>query len=204
GRAAAGSAAWAMARAAASPSDPVQALATRAFIATARMRPGRSASRSASYTTGAARTAFRVKTPAAAQLVADTSRATSGAPSGLSPAAAAAAAKPRGDVTDPSDTGSSIGGQDSPRGSLVQPFAVSYPSATFPGGPFDVGTVPQLRRPRRTRASALQRRTLRRSDRGLARRPRSLPRHGGAARGHGVRAPRAGGVPVGASRVRGR
>src|SRR5881296_3524910 len=120
GRLAACSAAWAMARAAASPSDPVQALATRAFIATARMRPGRSASRSASYTTGAA------------------------------------AAKPRGDVTEPSDTGSSIGGQDSPRGSLVKPFAVSYHSATFPGGPFDVGTVPQLRRLRRTRASALQ------------------------------------------------
>src|SRR6266576_1613208 len=125
GRAAACSAACAMARAAASPSDPVQAFATRAFIATARMRPGRSASSSASYTTGAARTALRVNTPAAAQLVADTSRATSGAPSGLSPAWAAAAAKPRGDVTDPSDTGSSIGGQDSPRGSLVKPFLSS-------------------------------------------------------------------------------
>ena len=86
GRAAACSAAWAMARVAASPSDPVQALAMRAFIATARMRPGRSASNSASYTTGAARTALRVNTPAVAQLVAETSRATSSAPSALSPA----------------------------------------------------------------------------------------------------------------------
>src|SRR5207245_8401509 len=188
---------------AAGPSDPGQALATRAFIATARMRPGRSASRSASYTTGAARTAFLVNTPAVAQLVADTSKATSGVPSGLSPAWAAPAAKPRGEVTDPSDTGSSIGGQDSPRGSLVKLFAVPYHSATFPGGPFDVGTVPQLRRLRRTRASALHRRTLRRSDRGLARRPRTLPPHDGAARGYGVLAARPGGVCVRASRPRG-
>src|SRR5436309_3394027 len=69
GRAAACSAAWATVRAAASPSGPVHAFATRAFIATARIRPGRSESRSASYTTGAARTAFLVNTPAVAQLV---------------------------------------------------------------------------------------------------------------------------------------
>ena len=127
--AAACSAAWAIVRAAASPSGPVHAFATRAFIATARIRPGRSESRSASYTTGAARTAFLVNTPAVAQLVVDTSNATSTAPSALSPAGAAAAVKPRADVTDPSGTGSSearpgagacvIGRQDSPRGSLV-------------------------------------------------------------------------------------
>src|SRR5213594_768316 len=122
GRPAASSAAWAMARAASRPAAPVQAFATRAFIATARTRPGRSLSRSASYSTGAARTALRVNTPAVAQLVALTSSATSGAPSALSPACAAAAEKPRGDVTDPSGSESSvavIGGQDSGRHSLV-------------------------------------------------------------------------------------
>src|SRR5256885_188092 len=101
GRPAACSAAWAIARAAARPGAPVQAFATRAFMATARMRPGRSASRSASYVTGAARSAFLVNTPAVAQLVALTSSATSGAPSAFSPACAAAALKPRGDVTEP-------------------------------------------------------------------------------------------------------
>src|SRR6266568_4315769 len=101
GRPAACSAACAIARAAASPGAPVQAFATRAFIATARIRPGRSAKRSASYTTGAARSAFFVNTPAVAQLVAPTSNATSGAPSALRPACAAAAVKPRGEVTEP-------------------------------------------------------------------------------------------------------
>src|SRR2546430_14981375 len=141
GRAAACSAAWARARAAASPSDPVQAFATRAFMATARMRPGRSVSRSASYTTGAARTAFRVNTPAAAQLVADTSRATSGAPSGLSPAWAAAAVKPRGDVTDPSDTGSSIGGGKKPRRAPVETLAGFFSYANLPGRAVHVRNV---------------------------------------------------------------
>src|SRR6266566_6054059 len=101
GRPAACSAAWAMARAATSPGPPVHAFATRAFMATALMRPGRSAKRSASYVTGAARSAFLVNTPAVAQLVAHTSSATSGAPSAFSPACAAAAVKPRGDVTEP-------------------------------------------------------------------------------------------------------
>ena len=48
GKSAACSAARAMARAASSPGAPVQAFATRAFMATARIRPGRSANRSAS------------------------------------------------------------------------------------------------------------------------------------------------------------
>ncbi len=48
GSPAASSAARAIARAASSPAAPVHALATRAFIATARVRPGRSASISAS------------------------------------------------------------------------------------------------------------------------------------------------------------
>src|SRR2546426_621986 len=108
--------------AASRPAAPVQAFATRAFIATARTRPGRSLSRSASYSTGAARTALRVNTPAVAQLVALTSNATSGAPSALSPTCAAAAEKPRGDVTEPSGSESNvavIGGQDSGRPALV-------------------------------------------------------------------------------------
>src|SRR5207248_2924050 len=83
--------ACAMALAAASPGAPVHAFATRAFMATARMRPGRSASRSAAYVTGAARSAFLVNTPAVAQLVALTSSATSGAPSASSATCAAAA-----------------------------------------------------------------------------------------------------------------
>ena len=122
GTPAACSAAWAMACVAASPSAPVQALATRAFIATARIRPGRSDKRSASYTTGAARTAFFVNTPAVAQLVVLTSSATSSAPSALRPACAAAAVKPCGEVTEPSETGTRsevISGQDSPPRSLV-------------------------------------------------------------------------------------
>src|SRR2546425_515292 len=98
-----------MVRAAASPAAPVQAFATRAFIATARIRPGRSPSRSASYSTGAARTAFFVNTPAVAQLALLTSNATSGAPSGLSPACAAAAVKPCGEVTEPSGSGTRVG-----------------------------------------------------------------------------------------------
>jgi hypothetical protein len=63
-----------------------------------------------------------VNTPAVAQLVALTSSATSGAPSGLSPACAAAAVKPRGEVTDPfgmSARAEAIGGEDSRRPSLV-------------------------------------------------------------------------------------
>src|SRR5229473_6934277 len=51
--------------------------------------------------TGAARTAFLVKTPAVAQLVALTRSATSGVPSAFRPAGAAAALKPRGEVTEP-------------------------------------------------------------------------------------------------------
>src|SRR2546425_6010361 len=162
------SAPCAWARAAASPAAPVQAFATRAFIATARIRPGRSPSRSASYSTGAARTAFFVNTPAVAQLALLTSNATSGAPSGLSPACTAAALKPCGEGTEPSGNGTRVGviaGQDIARPSLVKPPSVSYHSTTFPGGPFDVGTVPQLRRLRRTRASALLRSTIRRGHR---------------------------------------
>src|SRR2546426_2364687 len=120
-----------MVRAAASPAAPVQAFATRAFIATARIRPGRSPSRSASYSTGAARTAFFVNTPAVAQLALLTSNATSGAPSGLSPACTAAALKPCGEVTEPSGNGTRVGviaGQDIARPSLVKPPSVSYRS----------------------------------------------------------------------------
>src|SRR5713101_5906540 len=51
--------------------------------------------------TGAARTAFLVKTPAVAQLVALTRSATSGVPSAFRPAGAAAALNPRGEVTEP-------------------------------------------------------------------------------------------------------
>src|SRR5260370_41224540 len=51
--------------------------------------------------TGAARTAFWVKTPAVAQLVALTRSATSGVPSAFRPAGAAAALNPRGEVTEP-------------------------------------------------------------------------------------------------------
>src|SRR6266571_352479 len=206
GRPAACSAAWAIARAASRPAVPVQAFATRAFIATARTRPGRSLSRSASYNTGAARTALRVNTPAVAQLVALTSSATSGAPSALSPACTAAAEKPRGEVTDPSGSESSvavIGGQDSGRHSLVKPPGVSYHSTTFPGGPFDVGPVLELRRLRRTCASALQRRTLRRSPRDAARGTHHLPPCRGAPRGDGVCTSRTGGVSLDATRVRG-
>src|SRR5437773_11087622 len=103
------------------------------------MRPGRSANRSASYTTGAARRAFFVNTPAVAQLVLLTSSATSGVPSVLRPACAAAAVKPRGDVTEPfgiSGIAEDIGGEGSPRPSLVLPPGGSYPWPTFPGGPF--------------------------------------------------------------------
>jgi hypothetical protein len=46
-----------------------------------------------------------VNTPAAAQLVALTSRATSSAPFAFKPACAAAAVKPPGDVTEPSGIG---------------------------------------------------------------------------------------------------
>src|SRR5881296_3697364 len=206
GRLAACSAAWAMARAAASPSAPVQALATRAFIATARMRPGRSDRRSASYTTGAARTTFFVNTPAVAQLVALTSSATSSAPSAFKPACAAAALKPRGEVTEPSGISAravGIGAQDSPLPSLVKPPWVSYHSTTFPGGPFDVGPVLELRRLRRTRASALQRRTLRRNPRDAARGTHHLPPRRRAPRGDGVCTSRTGGVSLDAARVRG-
>src|SRR5216683_2669806 len=51
--------------------------------------------------TGAARTAFLVKTPAVAQLVALTRSATSGVPSAFRPAGAAAALNARGEVTEP-------------------------------------------------------------------------------------------------------
>ena len=51
--------------------------------------------------TGAARSAFFVKAPAVAQLVALTSSATSSAPSAFRPACAAAAVKPPGDVAEP-------------------------------------------------------------------------------------------------------
>src|SRR5205807_2335892 len=69
-------------------------------------RPGRIRAvamnaRVANACTGAARSAFLVNTPAVAQLVALTSSATSGAASAFSPACAAAAVKPRGDVTEP-------------------------------------------------------------------------------------------------------
>src|SRR5204863_7519570 len=104
------------------------------------------------------------KTPAVAQLVALTSSATSGAPSGLRPACAAAAVKPRGEVTEPcgmSAIGDAIGGEDSPRLSLVEPVGPSYHSTTFPGGPFDVGPVLEFRRLRRTRTSAVQRSPIR-------------------------------------------
>src|SRR3989442_553116 len=85
-----------------------QVCAPRAYIATAGPRTVGSLSRSASYSTGAARTALRVNTPAVAQLVALTSNATSGAPSALSPTCAAAAEKPRGDVTEPSGSESNV------------------------------------------------------------------------------------------------
>src|SRR5207245_2695354 len=83
---------------------------------------------------------------------------------GVRPACTAAAVKPRGEVTEPfgiSDVAEDIGGEDSPRPSLVKPPGVSYHSTTFPGGPFDVGTVPELRRLRRTCTSTLQRSTIR-------------------------------------------
>src|SRR5881296_3618559 len=156
--------------------------------------------------TGAARSTFLVNTPAVAQLVALTSSATSGAPSALKPACAAAAAKPRGEVTEPSGISTraaGIGAQDSPPPSLVKPSAVSYHSTTFPGGPFDVGTVPELRRLRRTRASTLQRRTIRRSDRDPARRPGALSARRRVTRRDGVRAPRARRIPLGPPLLRG-
>src|SRR5260370_39557082 len=51
--------------------------------------------------TGGARTAFLVKPPAVAQLVALTRSATSGVPSAFRPAGAAAALKPRGEGNEP-------------------------------------------------------------------------------------------------------
>src|SRR2546428_13926772 len=112
---------------------------------------------------------------------------------------------------EPSGTGTSvatgagvgIGAQDSPRRALVERVGVSYHSATFPGDPFDVGTLPELRRLRRTRASALQRRTIRRGGGDPPRGPGSLSPRRRVARGDGVRAARAGGIPVGPPGVRG-
>src|SRR5437867_10877130 len=116
----------------------MQAWAILAFIATALIRPGRSDNRSASLTTGAARSAFFVNTPAVAQLVLLTSSATSGVPSVLRPACAAAAVKPRGDVMEPfgiSGIAEAIGGEGGPRPSPGEPPRGSFSRTTLPRGP---------------------------------------------------------------------
>ncbi len=96
------SAASAMAPAASRPVSPVHALAIWEFMTMPRSRPGRSERSASSYEIGAARTRFCVKTPAQEHDNSLTSTPTSGVPSDRSPADAAPAEKPVGDVMLPS------------------------------------------------------------------------------------------------------
>src|SRR5947208_2022860 len=83
--------------------------------------------------------------------------AASGAPSAFSPACAAAALKPRGDVTEPfgiSVKPADIGGKIARACGLCNRPARHIIAQPSWEGPFDVGTVLELRRLRRTRASA--------------------------------------------------
>src|ERR1051325_1476904 len=112
--------------------------------------------------------AFFVKTPAVAQEVAETSRATSSAPPDFKPAARAAAVNPSGVVAEPSGSSCTLAVTSAKIAALGRLcnapgfLIIAQPSRRVP---FDVGPFLELRRIRRTRAPALQRRTIRRGHR---------------------------------------
>src|SRR3989442_15121847 len=104
--------------------------------------------------------AFFVIPPAVAQLVLLTSSATSGVPSVLRPACAAAAVKPRGDVMEPfgiSGIAEDIGGVESPRFMQVPPPRGFQERTILPHGPYDLCFHPVLLLLRNNRVTFIQR-----------------------------------------------